>query len=50
MLQKNYSTPKKICCFAQVNSALKTLKPSNAQLGGYWHCNLDSVPETKAGN
>ena len=50
MLQKNYPTPKKICCFSRVNSALKTLKPSDAQLGGYWHCTLDSVPETKAGN
>ena len=47
MLQKNYPTPKKICRFAPVNSALKTLKPSNAQFGGYWDCTLDSVPETK---
>ena len=50
MLQKNYPTPKKICCFAPVNSVLKTLKPSNAQFSGYWHCTLDFVPETKAGN
>ena len=50
MLQKNYPTPKKTCCFAQVNLVLKTLKPSNAQFGGYWHCTLDSMPKTKARN
>ena len=30
-LQKNYPTPKKICCLIPVNLMLKTLKPSNTQ-------------------
>ena len=50
MLQKNYPTPKKTCYFAQVNLVLKTLKPSNAQFGGFWHCTLESVPKMKAAN
>ena len=50
MPQKNYPVRKKTCCFAPVNLAMKTLKRSNAQFGGYWHFTLDSVPETKAEN
>ena len=30
-LQKNYPTPKTICCLIPVNLMLKTLKPSNTQ-------------------
>ena len=50
MPQKNYPILKKICCFVPVNLAMKTLKRSNTQFGGYWPFNLDSVPEMKAEN
>ena len=47
MPRKNYPMLK-ICCFAPVNLAMKTLSRSNAQFGGYWHFILNSVHEAKA--